>query len=231
VPTAAPTEAPTDAPTNAPTASPTGTPTEVPTTSPTLMPTTSPTCRTDEIFYFMDFEGASINSQTGWENGILNNDLNCTHFTNFLGRYSGDGRNALPRRKFSDIPLDALNIVFEFDFYEIDSWDGFFIDDSLKIQINNETTHLGRFQFDRDEGEYTIVAGDIIFTVKSLGPPVKQCFGDWLDQKHHVTLTLPRRLFATDGTLDVTFIPFLDQDLNDESSGFDNIKITAHWQC
>jgi hypothetical protein len=246
VPTPVPTESPTASPTAAPTASPTAIPTEVPTAAPTDMPTfcpttsfptvaptsfatNSPTCKSDEILYFNDFEGLS--SLTGWENGLLTDDLNCTGFSKFLGVYGLDNNANFPKLLLNSIPTDVLHVLLEFDFYEIDSWD-FADNDRVNIQINNEPNiTIGPFEKFSLDCNSTIVSGDINGIVRALAPPVDQCFAFWPDQKHHVSLTLPSRLFTTDGTLAVKLMPITNQPISDESAGFDNFKITAHWQC
>ena len=124
-------------------------------------------------------------------------------------------------------------MTFEFDFYEIDSWDAA-DQDSVFISIHGIKIPLGVFDSKTDEGVRSSVVGDIMIETRSQGAPAHRCFGSgdsyWWDQKHHVTVTLPKRVYA-DGSLCMKFEVSLSSGIDNESAGFDNIQITAHRPC
>jgi hypothetical protein len=170
-----------------------------------------------------DFENKNV---SGWANGKLDQ---CDYFTNFLGRYGiGD---ADPSKTFSGIPTDASNVTVEFNFYEIDSWDG---TDRAFVEIDGVVFPLGRFDKNVDEGARTVMVGDAQIEIRSQGAPAHRCFNQHIDvdrdQTHHVVVSLPPKFFA-DGSLSLKLVADVDQASTDESAAFDNIKIAAHHSC
>ena len=214
---------PTLSPVVLPAPQPVANPTPVPTPVPT--PALSQTCVRDQVLVTEDFENRSI---SGWTSGKLDY---CPYFTNFLGRY-GNGDD-YPSKTFTNIPTDASTVTIEFDFYEIDSWESF-DQDSVFIDINGVKIPLGVFDSRCDEGVRSFMVGDIYIETRSQGAPANLCFGSgdkyWWDQKHHVTVSLPKR-FYMNGSLCVKFEIFLTSGFDNESAGFDNIQITAHRPC
>ena len=233
-PTSNPTAGPTETPTVSPTATPTARPTAIPTAHPTYVPSQSflPSCVGDQVLYFEDFESVSSHADTNWTNGLLAEEVNCTYFTKFLGRYTGMNTTLwpLPEKTFSGIPTASSMLKLEFDFYEIDSWDT----EPLSVQVNNDTILLGTFRHQTNEGTtsgFSGISGDIAFTTKSDGGVGFRCFNTIReDQIHHVTISLPSRIFAS-GSIFVKFVPGIDSGLHDESLGIDNIKLTSQVSC
>jgi hypothetical protein len=236
--TASPTPSPTFIPTALPTVVPTRAPiTALPTVAPTVVPTTTaPTvcaapspsgavstavsnCTISSVAMLDDFE---ISALTGWTNGKVENSS--TAFTSFLGRYGASGS---AEKVYTTIPTNASKLTLNFDFYEIDSWDG----ESFSVEINCVTILLGTFLYGTNEGNRTGVVGDVQFETRATvhGAPINMGFGSFADQIHHVTINLPSR-FVNNGLLKVKFSSTLNQDLTDEAFGIDNIKITAY-QC
>ena len=164
-----------------------------------------------------DFENIPL---TGWTNGFLDT-TSTQQFTSFLGRYVSQ---MLPEKLYISIPTTASMLKFEFDFYEIDSWN----DDWFNVVINCVTIPLGNFEFVTDEGTREGDVEDVHFKTQSLGPPLNMGFDAYPDQTHHVTINLPGRF--VNGFLKVRFESGLDQKIDNESFGIDNIQITAY-QC
>ena len=170
-------------------------------------------------------------STSGFTNGIIDYDPG---FTKFLGRYgknnAGPGKD--PFRYFSNIPKDADHVILEFDFYEIDSWD-YSHKDYLCVAIDHRTADLGRFDTHQNENGRSRSPGGIYFKIVSQAPPRNIGFNDrWKDQIHHITMKIPNRFFKNDGRIKVVFMPRLNEpDINNESAGFDNIMLTAKFDC
>ena len=54
----------------------------------------------------------------------------------------------------------------------------------------------------------------------------------WMDQIHHVSMKIPNHFFESDGRIKAVLMSHLDEpDENSESVGFDNIKLTAIFDC
>ena len=184
-------------------------------------------CSRDEVVAFEDFEGQSL---TGWTKGQLDY---CAYFTNFLGRFAAFDLD--PVKTYSNIPVDASMLTLEFDFYEIDSWEAT-EQDCAVININNVRIPIGIFDSSSDEGTMNKTVDGIELVSASQGAPSEHCFGKndsnsmWFDQKHHVTVTVPNSYFSN-GNLTVKFQTYVSGDKENESAGYDNIKITAHRSC
>jgi hypothetical protein len=67
-----------------------------------------------EILSASYFETGNID---GWINGTIDSSANFSNFLRF-----GDS-NLATEKTFSGLPKDAHEILFEYDMYEIDSWD------------------------------------------------------------------------------------------------------------
>ena len=223
-PTPDPTYRPTPSPTPEPTTKPTSLPTVVPTASPTFKPTPVP-CVREEVIVMEDFEDKNL---TGWQYGKTDS---CSYFTNFLGRYGKGDR--FPTKTYFGIPTDASTVTIEFDFYEIDSWDGS-ESDSVLVNIDGVAVPIGIFDARTDEGVRNGEKDGIEIESTSQGAPAEQCFGvngtTSFDQKHHVKLTIPS-IYFSDGSLSVTFETYVSSVSADESAGFDNVKITVYKSC
>ena len=170
-------------------------------------------------------------STSGFTNGIIDHDPG---FTRFLGRYgqanAGPGKD--PFRYFSNIPKDADYAVLRFDFYEIDSWDSS-DRDSLSVAIDHRTASIGRFDTHRNENGRSRRPGGILFKIDSQAAPRNIGFNArWKDQIHQITIRIPNRFFKNDGRIKVVFVPRLNEpDIKNESAGFDNIMLTAIFDC
>jgi hypothetical protein len=83
------------------------------------------TCIPYQIIAASDFEDGNID---GWVNGKTDYAPN---FSKFLGRF-GLGGATTAEKTFSGIPTDVEEISFEYDMYEIDSWDS----DTFNVRYN-----------------------------------------------------------------------------------------------
>uniref|UniRef100_A0A7S1GIN0 Uncharacterized protein n=2 Tax=Cyclophora tenuis TaxID=216820 RepID=A0A7S1GIN0_CYCTE len=196
---------------------------------PSLAPTTSsPTnCLPSRELYNEDFED---NGLTGWTNGVLQYS---TEFTTFLGRYgnnnSGPGKD--PYKTYR-IPSDATSIILEFNFYELDSWDGRYEADQAILVVNNKSLSLGRFDMYDNENGRNGSAHYMTFELSSEADPFNIGFGSFFDQKHLVKVTIPSNFYEETGEITIMFQTRLSESmLDDESAGWDNIKITASFRC
>jgi hypothetical protein len=162
---------------------------------------------------FEDFEGGDT---TGWSGASLDSDW--PSFTQFLGRFGGSGGAQAVSKVF---PLSGTqsSVTVQFDFYEIDSWDGLGGDEYFAAFVDD--TRVVQDWFDRrvteDPGLAEPVLGD---ADTNLG------FTSWEDQTYRYTLTVP-----TTGTeLKLGFGARLGAGGTggggaDESWGVDNVRI------
>ena len=200
------------------------------TRQPTARPTRNPTpggCVPSVVIYQENFE---TGLPAGWFNGKVES---ATGFTQFLGRYtkanSGLGKD--PFKTYTGIPIGASSVLLEFDFYEIDGWDS---DDRdcVYVLVDTDPVFLGIFDEHSDEsGRTDTTERGIKWTIRST-PPQNIGFSSSKDQIHHVTAEVPRSFYSRDGALRLMFQTRVnEEDVDDESGGFDNIKITAKFNC
>jgi len=177
---------------------------------------------------FEDYTSDADVVNSGWINGKLE-DAN-TPFTNFLGRYDQNSDTAAddPYKSY-DVPPGADYLMVELDFYEIDSWDG---EDCIYVYLNDQELELLLFNFNVDEGYKSGVSTNgIVWVIDSKpNPPAQIGFNAAEDQIHHLRARVPSYLFVS-GVLTMRLATRLNSDKNDESAGYDNIKITAHYNC
>ena len=173
--------------------------------------------------HFEDFQDGR---STGWVNGKVENSRG---FSLFLGRYSLDDGDRLPYKTFS-VATDADEMLLELDFLEIDTWDAN-DGDSLEIRIDNNPISLGVFDYKVDESGRSGSAYGISWHMKSLHAPKDIGGNIYNDQIHHVTLRIPNTYFRSDGQLKVDLRPSVDKGVDNESAGFDNIKLTPIYNC
>ena len=237
-PTPLPSPSPTMMPTPSPTRKPTPSPTRLPTPSPTRKPTpstpmptpgpTHSTCEPSVVVHTETFEDGSL---AGWNNGSVDYSPG---FTKFLGRYgkSNSGPGSDPFKVYRGFPKKAAKVELEFDFYEIDSWDASH-GDHFCVVVDHKRLYFGRFDLDVNENGRTGRSHGMTFRIESRNGPRHIGFNSrWKDQIHHVRVTIPKGYYKNDGRLKLMFqVRLNEQDLNNESAGFDNIKFTALFNC
>ncbi|CAH7296348.1 Polymer-forming cytoskeletal family protein [Vibrio chagasii] len=161
-----------------------------------------------------NFESGSNGWNTGTESsqGFESGDM--------LGRIGGTGGDEAVSKTY-DIPSDVSEVNISFSFYEIDSWDG----ESFQIFVGGEElTTLDNSAFRTQDGTTTLYdsegneVGEVVHGVSQ-----GEGFSGWNDQAHQINLTVP----VEDGQLELGFGSTLNQSVNDESFGIDNIEISV----
>ena len=84
--------------------------------------------------------------------------------------------------------------------------------------------NLGNFWTNRTEGSQTKQAGDITWSIRSLGKPSDLGFGSALDQRHHFIATFPR-------AFPILFLRLLPRIPLRGWAGFDNVRVSATTTC
>lgn len=171
------------------------------------------TFETKGTIYSEDFEkGAS-----GWSSNAVTNGG--ASLTNFLGRFSevaGNDRGSQAVFKTFDAPPGVTQVEVQFDFLELDSWDGeqfrVFANDQ---QVSAQTFFTEHGTYQRDGNKANSVALD--------DGRQNQGLSGWADQRHRYTITVP----VVNGQFKVGFGSMLDQSPGDEAWGIDNVKVTA----
>lgn len=171
------------------------------------------TFETTSTIYSEDFEkGAS-----GWSSNAVTNGG--ASMTNFLGRFNevaGTDRGSQTVFKTFDAPPGVTEVQVQFDFLELDSWDG----EQFRVYANDQVVSAQTFftehgTYQRDGNKANSVALD--------DGRQNQGFSGWADQRHRYTITVP----VVDGQFKVGFGSMLDQSPGDEAWGIDNVKVTA----
>ncbi|MEZ8087199.1 tandem-95 repeat protein, partial [Vibrio sp. 1S139] len=161
-----------------------------------------------------NFESGSNGWNTGTESsqGFESGDM--------LGRIGGTGGDEAVSKTY-DIPSDVSEVNISFSFYEIDSWDG----ESFQIFVGGEElTSLDNSTFRTQDGTTTLYdsegneVGEVVHGVSQ-----GEGFSGWNDQAHQINLTVP----VEDGQLELGFGSTLNQSVDDEAFGIDNIEITV----
>jgi len=199
------------------------------------LPTVCPVGESDNLVSFENFEIGN-NRLRGWTNGKLNT-LELENFSTFLGRYGNATFAEMPIKTFPISPR-ASHVVVKFDLYEIDSWDGNVIQpdhgpDFFELRMSdnggapyNDIIRMYLSQDSPDPTSGTSEGGDITWSMTS-GPMDFLGFRSiWLDQKHDVEVVIPASFFVRSNDLTVEFFFRTTSNINDESGGIDNVRVT-----
>lgn len=145
---------------------------------------------------------------SGWSDNSTEDENN--DFTKFLGRHGETNGQYLS--KTYELSGDQTEVIIQFDFYEIDSWDN----ELLRMYIDDEI---------QLEDEYAHYRTDIpSHTTLLFGGGTNYGFSSWPDQANRYLYK-----FETDATsLKLGFGSTLDQPIYDESWGIDNVFITSN---
>jgi len=172
--------------------------------------------------YSVDENGAEVRA-AGWMHGKIAKDPN---FTTFLGRYASTeaGLDQFPVHVF-DVPPHADVITLEFEFYEIDDWTNA---DYVHFYVNGDKMDLGTINGSNLSASGISARG--IEWTKTAGPRANMGFLDAVDQVHHVTLEIPKEVFAT-GQISLEFESHVSVDYSISSAGFDNVAVSANFTC
>ncbi len=162
------------------------------------------------------FEDFETGDTTGWSGAAVDSDW--PSFTQFLGRFGGSGGNQALSKTF---PLSGnqSSVTIQFDFYEIDSWDGLGANEFFAAFVDD--AEVVRDWFDRTITEDPALAEPVLGDADTqLG------FTSWADQTYRYTLTVP----TTSNSVKLGFGARLGAGGNggggaDESWGIDNVRI------
>lgn len=160
-----------------------------------------------------NFEGGA----TGWSSNTT--DTSNPYLTQFLGRHSQEGG---AQNTFKTFTLSGTQdySVLNFDFYEIDSWDG----ESFRVFINDVAVYSGSFIQSSFNTPADGSSGAVSWTVQEL-TQLNTNFAfssSFNDQSYRFTMTISN---AAAASLKVGFSSTLDQAISDESWGVDNLSI------
>eukprot|EP00541_Cyclophora_tenuis_P010018 CAMPEP_0116543714 /NCGR_PEP_ID=MMETSP0397-20121206/1717_1 /TAXON_ID=216820 /ORGANISM="Cyclophora tenuis, Strain ECT3854" /LENGTH=206 /DNA_ID=CAMNT_0004067849 /DNA_START=198 /DNA_END=818 /DNA_ORIENTATION=- len=130
------------------------------------------------------------------------------------------------------IPTSASKVRFQIDFFEIDSWnaDNRYGPDCIYIWIDDTRVFIGIFSWARDEGQRSGSKSGIRWESESQGPPTQIGFGRIKDQKHTIKVYIPPNYYS-DGKFVVKLETQVTGSINDESSGWDNVRVAYLYHC
>jgi hypothetical protein len=136
---------------------------------------------------------------TGWsDNKIDTPGANAGGFTRHLGRHGAGGTAS----KTFTLSGGQTSVNVTFDWYRLDSWDGELFRATISDGVNSFTSSSSGQFFD--------------------GGPTNIYNPSWSDRKTAITFDFA----TTASSITLSFSSTLDQDLNDESWGVDNLIIT-----
>ena len=172
-------------------------------------------CRSDQQISLDTFDSGD----DGWSNSRLSS-------LEAVGQYLGNYANSQsePFKTFTINP-SASFVKLVFDLIELDSWDATerFGYDSLEVRLNEESIDFGSSIQNRVDGIRW--HGKLLRAETHLGSNSR-----YKDQIVQFEMLIPDSVFP-DGTLKIQFHANVNSGLNDESAGFDNIKVSELSDC
>lgn len=156
-----------------------------------------------------DFEAGA----TGWSN---NATTTASGFSRFLGRFSGTG-GAQSVYKTYTLSGAQTQATIQFDFYEMDSWDG----ESFYIYINDSLYRTDSFWVNN---HYSNADTPSIAVALNSGTANVGFNSSYADEFFRYTINYN----TTATTLKLGFGTTLDEALDNESWGIDNVVITQN---
>lgn len=172
------------------------------------------------IVYEDDFQSGA----SGWSSNTSETNAITGRF---LGRFRPGSPSTSTQRNFA-LPTDTDFVVVEFDFLEIDSWDGD-QGDHFEVEVGGTQVfslpffHQGRAGTDGNDAARSGTSGSVDWSVTPLTDNTIQLgfITRWTDQIHRVRLVISN----PGANLDLRFVADINQ--SDEAVGIDNIIITA----
>ncbi|MBF9043124.1 hypothetical protein HKCCE4037_07290 [Rhodobacterales bacterium HKCCE4037] len=174
------------------------------------------------LIYEDNFDGGA----SGWTPAT--SETGSPYYGTILGRVQGTtDANDIELSRTFDLDNTYKDAVIEFDFHRIDSWDG----ESFQIYANGDPIFTQTFDYATNSsgGSNTVTIDGVTYnvTLTSLGAPAQNGFNandTWgFDQSFRVRIEVED---APD-TLELGFGSTLDQELSDESYGFDNFVVVS----
>lgn len=156
-----------------------------------------------------DFESGTA---TDWSNNLVT--VGNSNFTTFLGRHAGSNGNQYLSKTFA-LTGNQTEVNISFSFYEIDSWDN----ESLNIYINDilvRTDVYSVHAIDAPSGTTSLFTDNTSFGFT----------GSYYDQGIGYSFILN----TTETSLKLGFGTTINQAINDESWGIDNVIIMDNIQ-
>jgi hypothetical protein len=204
------------------------------TNPPTISESIRSRCAATEIAQELTDQNFNDGRWDGWTNGRSEQSERDTYGL-FLGRYErGD---SFPHRDFV-LPASSQRMFFQYDFLEIDSWDGLGADgpDTAGIKIEGDEGIIdmitfGGFDFRFEaESQRGITNNGIVWEVisDSWAHSPQGFLPEYQDQRHRVTIEVPSQFYSdnSEGTLRVAMLWTLNGEI-DESIGFGNFSPVA----
>jgi hypothetical protein len=188
-------------------------------------PISESTCGKAVIVGYEDFESGLAPL---WNDGRIGFDPS---LSKFLGRMGKGQTNNRVDKTFL-IATESSSVTVEFILYEIDQWEP---EDKFSVIINNNRIDLGQF-YETDTGEnlFNYESGSkfgITWLRYSITPSMNVAFNEtFSDQAHKVELYIPP-IHYVNGNLNIDFAIDMDDIIENESAGMDNIKVTSNGLC
>ncbi len=153
---------------------------------------------------------------SGWNN---NTTTTATGFSQFLGRFGGTGGAQSVYKTFA-LSGTQTEVTIQFDFYEIDTWDG----ERLYIYINDSLYRTDPFWVNSYSGYASLNDTPSIAVNLNSGTTDIGFLSGWSDEFFRYTIVYN----TTANALKLGFGTTLDEPLENESWGIDNVIITQN---
>ncbi|CAB9512133.1 expressed unknown protein [Seminavis robusta] len=167
-------------------------------------------------------------SEYSWSGGITTETSDLGHF---LGRL-GQSRERVSQN--FTVPLSggisADSVTLEFQLYQIDRW--LDSEDTVTLEVGGASkVVLGELS---SHPAHHFLAGEVDGISWSCNNTVSGTNLGFLpdnDAIHSVKLQIPAGFFASSGVLEIAIVVSASLDIDEQSAGIDNFKLTAHYSC
>ena len=172
---------------------------------------------------FSDSNGAWTDE--GWTNAKTSD---IPSLGNFLGRYANSDNAKLPSKTYN-IGTDKEYALVQFDLLKLDSWDLYvpWAYDTFSLDINGVIIELDHPGHGAMSGTTT---NGITWMLQAKTESGKFAGSIWDDQIFVMTCYVPAAAIS-DGKITVILMSFLTQAVDNESIGYDNIRVTGYSNC
>ena len=159
----------------------------------------------------------------GWANAKMSN---ISRLGNFLGLYAKGDNGKLPYKTYNVGRYKEYALV-QFDLLKLDSWNGSGLSDMFSLYINGVIIELDN----PGVGAMSGTKKGITWMLQAkTGKGTFAGNGFYKDQIFVMTCYVPPAAMP-DGKISVILMSFLDDNIGDESIGYDNFRVTGYERC
>jgi len=197
-----------------------------------ITPSTIATCEPSIVLVDEDFEAGEDESswhegsEYSWYGGITTESAGFGHFLGRLGEGNAEVSQVFVIPSAGGITADSVSL--EFNLYQIDNWES--TGDAFIVVVGGTEVSLGNM-LENVEGEYLNgEVGGVSWSRTTTSSGSNLGFLSANDSVHFVQLEISAGFFSS-GILRIDFKAITSSDIDLQSAGVDNFKLTARYSC